>query len=171
MNWSSQKKTEGIFLLFIFSEGIFLTFVLYLNVQCIEYTFTYIHTFTYQKALLHTLLLRVFKIVKSLQCILNTFISLNNFSTYSVTQSKTSCINVRYDSQKFYILLMYVFSYTIKVSKKSIQINLQTKPCLKYNLRITTALNRKLSGLSLVPIKMAKNLQVKAILVFKLLTN
>ena len=36
-----------------------------------EYIYTYnIHTFTYQKALLHTLLLLVFKIVGSLQSIL-----------------------------------------------------------------------------------------------------
>ena len=35
--------------------------------------FQNIHTFTYQKALLHTLLLLVFKIVESLQCILNEF--------------------------------------------------------------------------------------------------
>ena len=33
--------------------------------------FQNIHTFTYQKTLLHTLLLIIFKIVESLQCILN----------------------------------------------------------------------------------------------------
>ena len=33
------------------------------------YTFTYQNTFTYKEALLHTLLLLVFKIVKSHQCI------------------------------------------------------------------------------------------------------
>ena len=41
-------------------------------------TLTYIHTFTYQKALLHALLLLVFKIVENLQCIL-TYINLYLF--------------------------------------------------------------------------------------------
>ena len=39
MIWNSQKKKEGIYVPFILSEGIFLTFVFNLNVQCIEYTF------------------------------------------------------------------------------------------------------------------------------------
>ena len=39
MNWSLRKKKEAIFVPFILSEVIFLIFVFYLNVQCIEYTF------------------------------------------------------------------------------------------------------------------------------------
>ena len=43
--------------------------------QCLVYwlNFQNIYTFTYQKTLLHTFLLLVFKIVESLQCILNLF--------------------------------------------------------------------------------------------------
>ena len=68
MSWSSWKKKEGI-LPFILSKGnIFNICVLS---QCIMHWiyFQNIHTFTYQKALLHTLWLLVFKIVTSLQCI------------------------------------------------------------------------------------------------------
>ena len=32
MSWSSRKKKDGFFVPFILSEGIFLTFVFYLNV-------------------------------------------------------------------------------------------------------------------------------------------
>ena len=40
MSWSlGKKKKEVFFILFILSEGNFLRFVFYLNVQCIEYTF------------------------------------------------------------------------------------------------------------------------------------
>ena len=42
---------------------------------------------------------------------------------------------------------------------------------LKYNLKTTTALNKKLSDLSLVPIKITESLQCKTILVFKLFPN
>ena len=69
MSWSSRKKKEGIFVSFILSEGNFLTFVFYLNV-CIEYTFTRYILLYIKKTLLHTLVLLVFKIVESLQCIL-----------------------------------------------------------------------------------------------------
>ena len=39
--------------------------------------FQNIHTFIYQKALLHTLLLLVFKIIESLQCILKLTIKIS----------------------------------------------------------------------------------------------
>ena len=40
MSWSSRKKQEGYFLYRLFCpKGISLRFVLYLNVQCIEYAF------------------------------------------------------------------------------------------------------------------------------------
>ena len=64
-------------------------------------------------------------------------------------QSRIFCINVHCDKES--ILMMHVFIWTvpflIKVSKKiTLHINLYTKACLIYNLEITTALNRKLSG-------------------------
>ena len=70
MSRSSQKKKKRIFVLFSCSEvNFFNTCVLS---PCILYGihFQNIHTFTYQKPLLHTLLLLAFKIIKSLQCIL-----------------------------------------------------------------------------------------------------
>ena len=51
----------------------FLTFVFYLNVQCIEYTYQNIHTSRFQKTLPHTLLVLSFKIFESLRCILKQF--------------------------------------------------------------------------------------------------
>ena len=71
MNWSLQKKKECIFC------NVYLVQRKFFNIcvisHCIVYwlNFQNIHTFTYQKTLLHTLLLLVCKIVKSLQCILN----------------------------------------------------------------------------------------------------
>ena len=70
MSWSSRKKKEGIFCTVYFTQReIFHICVL---AQCIVYwiNFQNIHAFTYQETLLHTLLLLVFKIVESLQCIL-----------------------------------------------------------------------------------------------------
>ena len=110
----AEENREHFFTLYFLWSNFFNICVIS---QCIVYWihFQKIHTSTYQKSLLHTLLLRVFKIVESLQCILNTFISLNNFITYSVTQSKTSCINVRYDSQKrkrwLWSLLFHLFVF------------------------------------------------------------
>ena len=62
MSWSSRVKKEGIF-----SKKICVLW------QCVVYwmPFQNIHTFTYQKWLLHSLLLLAFEIVESLQCILN----------------------------------------------------------------------------------------------------
>ena len=62
MGWSSRKKKEGIFrTVYFVRRKKFLTFCFIQN----------INTFAYQKTLLHTLLLLVFKIVEILQCILN----------------------------------------------------------------------------------------------------
>ena len=64
-----RKKTP-FFVPLILSEGNF--FKICVLSQCIVYWihFQNIHTFTYQKTLLHTLLLLVSKIVESLKCIL-----------------------------------------------------------------------------------------------------
>ena len=61
-----ERKKRTFFVPFISFEG---NFAFYLNVYCTEY-FQNIDTFTYQKTLLHTLLLLVFKIAESLQYIL-----------------------------------------------------------------------------------------------------
>ena len=65
-----QRKKSAIFVTFILFEGFFLN-ICVLS-QCIMYwiNFQNIYTFTYSKTLIHTLLLLVFKIVESLQCIL-----------------------------------------------------------------------------------------------------
>ena len=69
-----ERKKSAYFVTFaFFSEGIYFnTCVLS---QCIVYriNFQNIYTFTYQKTLLYTLLLLIFKIVVSLQCILKHF--------------------------------------------------------------------------------------------------
>ena len=67
MSWSSQKKKEGIFGNVYLFEEIFLTFVFYLNVECIEYTFR-IHILLHIKK--HYFIHLVFKVVESLSCIL-----------------------------------------------------------------------------------------------------
>ena len=61
--WARERKKSGFFVTFILSEGFFLTF------ECcrvLNKLSEYIYTFTYQKTLLHTLLLLVFKIIESL---------------------------------------------------------------------------------------------------------
>ena len=68
MELAMEKRGHFLYRLF-FPKGVFLTFVFYLNVYWIN--FQNIHTLTYQKTLLHTLLLLVFKIVESLQYIFN----------------------------------------------------------------------------------------------------
>ena len=71
MSWSSQKKKEGIFCTVDFVRRKLFFNICVLS-QCIVYwtNFQNRHTFTYQKTLLHTLLLLFFKIIESLQCIL-----------------------------------------------------------------------------------------------------
>ena len=66
---AKEKRVHFLYSLFC-PKNYFLTCVLS---QCIVYwiDFQNIHTFTYQKTLLRKLLLLVFKIVESLQCILN----------------------------------------------------------------------------------------------------
>ena len=69
-----ERIKRALFVLFIFSEGIF--FNICVLSQCILYWihFQNIHTFTYQKTLLNTLLLLVFKFIESLQRIFKGFI-------------------------------------------------------------------------------------------------
>ena len=71
-----ERKMRAFFVLFVLSEENF--FKICVLSQCIVYWihFWNKHTFTYQKTLLHTLLLLVFKIVKSLQNILRMFVDL-----------------------------------------------------------------------------------------------
>ena len=85
MSWGSRKKKEVIFLYRLFcSKEKFLTFVFYLNYSVLNtfviYNILYIKK--YQKILLRTLLLLVFKTVESLQCILNVkFLRAYNYIT------------------------------------------------------------------------------------------
>ena len=64
------KEKRALFVSFILSEGNF--FNICVLAQCIAYWihFQNMHTFTYQKILLHALLLLVFKMVEDLQRIL-----------------------------------------------------------------------------------------------------
>ena len=66
-----ERKKNAIFVPFILPIGIF--FKICVLSQCIVHWmhFQNIHTFTYQKTLLHALLLLVFKIVESLRCTLH----------------------------------------------------------------------------------------------------
>ena len=64
-----ERKKRASFVPFILPEGDF--FNICVLSQCIKYLiyFQNLHTFTYQKTLLYTLLVFVFKVVKSLQYI------------------------------------------------------------------------------------------------------
>ena len=75
ISWSSRKKIEGIFCTVHFVRRKF--FNICALTQYIMYwiLFQNIHTFTYQKTLLHTILLLVFKIVESLQLSLKIWIN------------------------------------------------------------------------------------------------
>ena len=74
-----RKKKARIFCTVYFSERNF--FNICVLFHCLVYWihFQNIHTFTCQKRLLHTLLLLVFKILESLQCILNEHRFRHNF--------------------------------------------------------------------------------------------
>ena len=69
------KKNSAFYVTFIFSEGNF--FNVGVLSQCIVFwiNFQNRYTFTYQKTLFYTLLMFGFKIVESLQCIPNYFIT------------------------------------------------------------------------------------------------
>ena len=70
MELAKEKRGHFLYCLFCPKE-IFFEFVSTLFVCKVYWIhFQNIHTFTYQKTLLHTLLLLVFKIAESLQCIL-----------------------------------------------------------------------------------------------------
>ena len=68
---TGKRIKKAFFVPSILPEGIF--FNIFVLSQCIVYWiyFQNLRTFTYQKTLLHTLSLLVFKIVESLQCIFN----------------------------------------------------------------------------------------------------
>ena len=72
MSWSSQKEKRGHLLYRLFCpKRIFLTFVFYLGVQYIEYTFRiYILSHIKKQYFAHFFLL-VFKVVENLHCIVN----------------------------------------------------------------------------------------------------
>ena len=72
------KQNRAFFVPFVLSKLNFF-FNICISSQCIVHWihFQNIHTFTYQKTLLHTLLLLVFKIVESLQCILKLSLRIN----------------------------------------------------------------------------------------------
>ena len=76
-----EKKKRAFLVPFILSEGNF--FKIYVLSQCIVYwmQFQNIHTFTYQKTLLHIPLLLVSKIVESLQWILRQSNRLRRYDT------------------------------------------------------------------------------------------
>ena len=79
MSWSSRKKKRGHFCTgYFFRRKFFNIFVLS---HCILYLihFQNIDTFTYQKALLHALLLLVFKIVESFLIVSLRLIAVGNF--------------------------------------------------------------------------------------------
>ena len=71
MTWSSRKKREGIFVLFILPEGTFFQHLCFISMcsvlnRLLECTYFYI-----SKSITSYTFLLVFKIVESLQCILN----------------------------------------------------------------------------------------------------
>ena len=79
-----RKRKEGIFCTVYFVRRNFFKICVLSHCKVYWIHFQNIHIFTYQKTLLHTLLLLVSKIVESLQCILkllfivsNTFLVLN----------------------------------------------------------------------------------------------
>ena len=67
--WACERKKRAIFVPFILSKENF--FRICVLSQCMVYWihFQNIHTFTYQKTLVYTFFLLVFKIAKNLQCI------------------------------------------------------------------------------------------------------
>ena len=104
---SSRKKKEGIFCTVCFvRRKFFLTFLLTSQfiVYWIHFQNIHIHTFTYQKTLLHTLLLFIFKISKSLQCILNYWelLMLNAICEVSSKYKEEVFIFVYVEEQTFY---------------------------------------------------------------------
>ena len=77
MSWSSRKKEEGIFCTNYFVRMKF--FNIYVLSQCILYRihFQNIHTFTYQKTLLHALFCMFLKSSKAFSVSLSVMYSLN----------------------------------------------------------------------------------------------
>ena len=99
-----ERKKNAFFVTFILFEGNFVFFNVSVLSQWIVYwiKFQSIYLFTYQKALLHTLLCLFLKIAESLQCILkfqitedfiegDAYCTLNGFSS-RVSIFKTYCV-------------------------------------------------------------------------------
>ena len=117
MSWRelAKEKKRASFVPFVFvRRKFFLTFLL--TSQFIVYWihFQNIHTFTYQKTLLHTLLLFIFKISKSLQCILNYWelLMLNVIcevsSKYEEVSSKYLCLRRRTNIPQIFLYLPFI---------------------------------------------------------------
>ena len=70
-----ERRKRATFVLHTLWEGNYVN--IFVSSQCLAYWihFQNIHTFVYQKALLHILLLLVLKIVESLNCILNIIVN------------------------------------------------------------------------------------------------
>ena len=99
-----ERKKRAFFVPFVLSEGNL--FKIRVLSQCIMYWihFQNIHTFTYQKTLLHTLLLLVSKIIKSLQCIPKVYEVINCLNKNLITHLVWYTENVKsYDIQTFSI--------------------------------------------------------------------
>ena len=70
-----ERRKRAIFVLHTLWEGNYVN--IFVSTQCLAYWihFQNIHTFVYQKAFLHILLLLVLRIVESLNCILNIIVN------------------------------------------------------------------------------------------------
>ena len=101
MSWSSQKK-RAFLVLFVLSEWNFVT-ICVLS-QCVVYWihFWKIHTFTYEKTLLYTLLLLAFKTVKSLQFFLNYLYNVIPLCCIFALQRISLCLTAVKIARKFY---------------------------------------------------------------------
>ena len=98
------RKKRAFFVPFVLSEGNL--FKIRVLSQCIMYWihFQNIYTFTYQKTLLHTLLLLVSKIIKSLQCIPKVYEAINCLNKNLITHLVWYTENVKsYDIETFSI--------------------------------------------------------------------
>ena len=81
-----RKKRAFLYRFFFLPKGNF--FKICILSQCIVYWthFQNIHTFTYQKTLLHTTLLLISKIVERLQCILKSYFCAKRLTNFSFIQ-------------------------------------------------------------------------------------
>ena len=101
ISWSLRKKY--VFCNVLFVQNFFLTFIFYLNVQWIEY-FLKFYIMLHVKNITSNTFLLVFKIVESLQCIVNdqNLLSLIVFCQCCLTDVKTITLFI------FELLTMYI---------------------------------------------------------------